>query len=180
MKKELISIVSAIENKEYWLNKSFLDDDLRTKVTNADILLVPIENFRDTESFSFTHETENIYLYLQESLPNEFKIEICVGDDFQVLALHADIKRMGIFLVSNVALPVILSLLASYIDRNYLSNPSPAPIVNNTVINQQIIINTTINIESTENNIISINYEGPAEDFQEYMQSAMKEINASE
>lgn len=179
MNKELITISKISKNKKYWLNKQFINEKLNLKISQADILLIPNENFRDTVSFSFTHEAENIYFYLQKNLPNEVSIEICVGDDFQVLALHADIKRMGTFLVTNVGLPILISLLASYIDRNYISNTAPVPIVNNITINQHTTVNTTINVELEENNIISISYEGPAKDFQEYMNNTVKELNAS-
>lgn len=179
MKKELVTISTINENKGYWLKKPFINDELNLKVSQADILLVPNENFRDTVSFSFTHEAENIFFYLQKNLPDEISIEICVGDDFQVLALHADIKRMGTFLVTSVGLPILINLLTSYIDKNYMADSTPIPIVNNITINQHITVNTTINVELEENKIISINYEGPAKDFQEHMNSTLKEINAS-
>lgn len=179
MKKELVTIFTTSEDKEYWLNKPFIDDELNLKVSQADILLVPNENFRDTVSFSFTHEAENIYFYLQKNIPNEMSIEICVGDDFQVLALHADIKRMGTFLVTSVGLPILVNLLTSYIDKNYIADTAPVPIVNNITINQHTTVNTTINVEIEENNIISINYEGPAKDFQKHMDNTLKELNVS-
>jgi len=179
MNQELVTIATIKENKEYWLNKPFINDELNLKVSLADILLVPNENFRDTVSFSFTHEAENIYFFLQKNLPNEISIEICVGDDFQVLALHADIKRMGTFLVTSVSFPILVGLLTSYIDRNYIANTVAAPIINNITINQYTTVNTTINVELEENNIISINYEGPAKDFQKHMNNTLNELNVS-
>lgn len=180
MKTDLISIHSIDKNKAYWVSQSFIDDGLKSKIESADILIVPLENFRGTNSFAFTSETEKIYFFLQQNLPSDLLFEICAGDDYQVLALHADVKRLGEFFVSNIALPVLLSLLASYIDRNYIAtSTTPNSIINHTIINQQIIVNATINIELSEENIIAITYEGPAEDFQKYMKKTMEDFNAS-
>lgn len=180
METDPISIHPITKNKKYWASQSFLDDDLKNKIKSADILIVPLENFRDTNSFAFTSETEKVYFFLKQNLPSDLLFEICAGDNYQVLALHADVKRLGVFFASNIALPVLLSLLASYIDRNYIAtSTTPEPIINHTIVNQQIIVNTTINVEISEENIIAITYEGPAEGFQKHMEKTMKDLNAS-
>ncbi len=174
MKNITLSTSSIEENRKYWLNQSFVDSELEKAIIEAHIMLIPFVNFRDTESFSFTHETENLYDYLSKKIPSDYSVIVCAGSEFQVIALHADVKRLGNIFVAYVVAPLAINLLSSYIDEHYLSSATPASIQNT------VIVNTIINVEVSDSNIVSMQYEGPAEDFKKFMNQKWQELNASE
>lgn len=117
-----LNIENTEENFDYWLNQEFISDDLKNKLGTADILLVPQIGFRDQDTPVFPVKTEELFTFLKNNSKNN-EIDICIEDkDYKELALHADLITLATFVVTSIALPVLVNLLSDYIKNKISSN----------------------------------------------------------
>ena len=104
------------KSKEYWLNRPYISEDLRNKLLNADILILPQEGYEKYDQPLFPNGTEDLLLYLKENAQGKFIVDICIeSKDYEELHLYEDLIIIGSFFVSAIFLPIITSLVASYI-----------------------------------------------------------------
>lgn len=108
-------IFKDIKNIEKYINKSYIPIDLKEQIQSTDIVILPIEGFRDYKKPLFPRGTENIYLYLKKNLPPRYKLEIAISDkNYKELSLHYDLIDLGIFMLKELMLPLFLNLLANF------------------------------------------------------------------
>jgi hypothetical protein len=121
MKERLLTDEQYIEIKqtdkgfEYWANRPFIGESLRKSILESDLILIPIENFRENTSPMFYQGTREVFQKLKDDLTNR-KIEAAIEDsDYKELVLHSDLLRLGCFLVDKIVLPLFLAWLYDYI-----------------------------------------------------------------
>ena len=108
-------IFKDIENIEEYTNKNYIPDNLKEQIQSADIVILPIEGFRNYKQPIFPRGTESIYLYLKKNLPSKYNLEIAISDeDYKELSLNYALIDLGIFMLKEVILPLFLNLLANY------------------------------------------------------------------
>ena len=73
-----LKITDATENFRTWLEKSYIDIELKNELSNASILIVPFENLRDSIGPVFPTGTDYLLQYFQKRLPQEISIDICI------------------------------------------------------------------------------------------------------
>ena len=176
---------------ENWLEKEFVNDELKTVLSNASILIVPFENLRDTSNpLLFPIGTENILAYFKENLPSEQIIDICISDElYQEFAFYSDYKRLGNFVVKAVAVPVFVGILSTYVYDKYIKEDNSKPqieIIDNsthTTVNNHIStlsdkkylepthIKFSVTIVDTLGTSKNISFEGPATEIDEALKS---------
>ena len=87
-----LKITDAAENFRTWLEKSYIDIELKNELSNASILIVPFENLRDSIGPVFPTGTDYLLQYFQKRLPQEISIDICISDSdyhtFKVDGMH--------------------------------------------------------------------------------------------
>lgn len=188
-----LRITNTAENFESWLNKSFIDDELKRLLAKASILIVPFENLRDTKIPPFPIGTEDILRYFKEHLPEGQIIDICISDeDYQVFEFNSHYKKIGKFVVLAVAIPAFANILSSYVYDNFIKSDETKPQVqivdnssHNTTINhistltdkkylEPTHIEFSITIVEVEGTSKNISYEGPASEIDNVLK-ALKE-----
>jgi hypothetical protein len=124
-----LTISNTNDTFENWLEKEFVNDDLKNILSNASILIVPFENLRNTPNpLLFAIGTENILKYFKENLPPEQLIDICISDElYQEFAFYSDYKRLGNFVVKAVAVPVFVAVLSAYVYDRYIKEDNSKP-----------------------------------------------------
>ena len=124
-----LTITDTTESFESWLNKEYVTDELRKLISDASILIVPFENLRNTQNpLLFPIGTEEILRYFKKELPSEQLIDICITDeDYQEFAFYSDYKRLGNFLVKDVAVPIFVTILSAYVYDNYIKKDNTKP-----------------------------------------------------
>lgn len=158
-------VIRDIKEIEDFVNKSYISNNLKNKLQSADIVILPIEKFREYENPLFPHGTENIYLFLREKLPQKYNLEIAIDDkDYKELALHHDLIYLGIFMSKEILLPLLLNLLANY---TYYKLPLKSK---QEKVKLKIIVTDKLK---------KIDYEGPAKDFK-LIAKKIKEISKNE
>jgi hypothetical protein len=115
-------IFKDIENLDEYINKSYFSDDLKNQIISSDIVILPMEGFRDYKGPLFPRGTESAYLYLKKNLPSKYNIEIAIYDeDYKELSVNYALVDIGIFMLTAVLLPLFLNLLANYIFYKFSS-----------------------------------------------------------
>jgi hypothetical protein len=140
-------------NFETWVNKKFITDNIRQQLSNKDVLIVPSEGFRDLKFPVFPVKTEEVFNFLKKEFPKDVSVDICIEDkDYKEVALHADLVIISTFIVTSVALPVLINVLSSYISKK-LFKPESAN------------VRVAITAVKKDGNAFNIEYEGPAKEF---------------
>ena len=128
--------VNEIEDgKLAWISRPYIPLSLKENLKVADILFIPLENFRPDYPLLFPEGTIDLYYKAVNELTN-FNIGICIEDhDYKEIALHNDIIRFGQFLVEYIAAPLFVSWLWSVIDSKSQKESNPIIEVNLIVVN---------------------------------------------
>lgn len=153
--KPVFEIENITERIEGLVEAVNISAALRRQVLEAGVIIYPQIGFREDNKPLFPQGTAEIFHYLQSKLDPKTVVEICIEDvDFKELVLHADLKRLGKFIVANVVLAAFINVMSNYI-YDYITSKSK-----NTNISISIMVVKTNGIVHKK-----INYEGSAQDF---------------
>ena len=188
-----LKITNTTETFESWLEKSFIDDELRRILVKSSILIVPYENLRDTKIPPFPVGTENVLRYFQEHLPQEQAIDICISDeDYRIFEFNSHYKKIGKFVVLVVAIPAFVNVLSSYVYDTFIKMDETKPqiqVIDNSTYNTTINhistltdkkylepthIEFSVTVIDTDGVSKNISYEGPATEIDNVLK-ALKE-----
>lgn len=115
-KEAELNVEETEQGFETWATKDYITSETAERIQNAQVLVLPVENFRDVEGPLFPSKTEEFYRYLRANVPKEHKVEICIEDeDYQELALHYDLIILAGLLVADVSFPIVLNVVSDYI-----------------------------------------------------------------
>lgn len=85
-------------------------------IKDANLLLLPYQNFRDGIDYCFTEYAEEFLGYINQSGEKTVKADIAITDDkYQVIEMHSMLLDIGIVILTNAVLPVALGLLTNYV-----------------------------------------------------------------
>lgn len=188
-----LKITDATENFRTWLEKSYIDIELKNELSNASILIVPFENLRDSIGPVFPTGTDYLLQYFQKRLPQEINIDICISDsDYQTFEFNNHYRRIGKFIIKSVAIPIFVGIISSYIYDKYIKSDESEPQIqvidnssNTTTINhigtltdkqylEPTHIDLSVTVESIDGTSKTIEYEGPATEIETVLK-ALKE-----
>lgn len=164
VEKEL-KITDTDVNFEVIYDKEYIPQKYLDSIKNANVLLIPHEGFRDKKGYYFPECTSEFYEYLRGK--EEIETEICIDDDeFQKLELHADIIYVATLIIQYVVLPVVTSIISSYLCDKIKSMNKKKKDVNTSV---HIIV-------EKKGRSKKIDYEGSVENFEEAMKTVENTI----
>ena len=188
-----LKITDATENFRTWLEKSYIDIELKNELSNASILIVPFENLRDSIGPVFPTGTDYLLQYFQKRLPQEISIDICISDsDYQTFEFNNHYRRIGKFVIKSVAIPIFVGIISSYIYDKYIKSDESKPLIqvidnssNTTTINhietltekqylEPTHIDFSVTVDSIDGTSKTIEYEGPATEIETVLK-ALKE-----
>lgn len=134
-KEESYYEVNEIDDVKFaWVSRPYISLSLKENLKGADILFIPLENFRPNYPLLFPEGTIDLYYKAVNELPN-LNIGICVEEhDYKEIALHSDILRLGQFLVEYIAAPLFVSWLWSVINSKSQKESNPIIEVNLIVV----------------------------------------------
>lgn len=149
----------SIYEKDY-IPKKYIED-----IKQANVLIIPNEGFRDKKGLFFPECTSELYQFLKST--SEIKTEICIDDDeFEKLELHADIVYVATLIVQYAVLPIVTSMIASYLYDKVKS-----------MNKEKDETNTNVHIIVEKNGKSKkVDYEGSIENFEEAMKTVEKTI----
>lgn len=119
------------------ISKNYIDSLRKEELNKSDILLLPLENFRENIPLCFHSGTRSLYLFLKENHP-EFKADLCIGKkEFKEIALHNDEFRLGTFLLECILAPTFVSVLSYYVKKNLSHKSDDKVTVNFIIVNDK-------------------------------------------
>jgi hypothetical protein len=137
------------ETKDYWAAIAQLSGGIKKLVLQSDVLIVPLQNYRENVELSFHQGTLGFHDYLKQSLSNQAIVEICIEDSqYQELALHSNEYRLNKLLVNVVIAPMIIGLLTNYAYDVLKANPTDT-------------VKTSLGIYKKDCSTIQLDYDGP-------------------
>lgn len=168
--KTTLRVTPSDSTFDYWLDKSFVPDSLRTQLAKANVLIVPQLGYLDYKGPLFPTGTEEFYHFLKEQDSEEFVVDICIDDDqFKSLArLHDEF-----YLPTMIIVPAVAHIFAHYvirfIDDRLRSGASK------TVIKSEVIIQDPETDKS-----VKVSYEGPASEYDEFVGSTLRLVESEQ
>ncbi|BDA80168.1 hypothetical protein LPTSP3_g30980 [Leptospira kobayashii] len=163
--EDKLTITESEIDFENWITKDFISPQLKSKLTESQILIVPTEGFREYKGPVFPVKTEEIFHYIKSNINNELIVDICTEDSqYRELALHSNLIVLGEFLVKTVALTIFLAVLSNYIYDNYVKKGSA-----------DSIVRLAITVERGKKKSVRVEYEGQASGFNQ-VSDKIKEI----
>lgn len=142
-----LKVTDSAESFQQWIDKEFVPKDMRTSLSECSILIVPFEDLRPNTPPVFPIGTEELYRYFKMNLPANATIDICIHESsYQEFAFYNDYKRLGNFIVKNVAIPVFVTVLAAYVYDKFIKQDDSKPQIQ--VIDQstKVTIDTDVSI----------------------------------
>lgn len=161
---ENLKVKTDICTRQAWMDMVQLPYELRDRVINAGLLIVPSQMV--AQPTAFMAGTMDLLAFLKSQLGD--KVEICISDDDYVeLELNSRTLRLGKFLVVSVLLPVFLNLLSNYIHERIKENLIPLAQIETVDFQKPTEVSFTIAVEDSTGKKKEFSYEGPAADFKE-------------
>lgn len=106
-----ISVKESDKGREYWLGRPWLAQR-RADVQQADVLIVPWEDFRENEPALFPKGAADLALRLAELGP--LSVELAVDEDqYQEILLHSKMHRIPTVLATLLVLPAFAGMLGN-------------------------------------------------------------------
>jgi hypothetical protein len=104
------------------LAKPYISDNLRQQLSQSNILLLPLENFREGTGIIFPIGTDEVFNYLRENSPDDVCVDILVEDgDYKEIALFSDfLIILGGFIVKFIGAPIFVNLVSNYLIKKIL------------------------------------------------------------
>jgi len=147
----------------YWKSRRYVSEDLRKKLKNANVLIVPFENFRDLPYPVFPVQTTELYHLIEDQHDSEIVADICIEDDnYKELALHADIIDIATLVVQCSVLPILTGMIANYLSKRLGNRIDKAR------------VRAKLFVEK-ENQTTMIDFDGPATTFEKTIHSLFQE-----
>lgn len=149
--------------------KPYISKDIVETINEADILILPVENFRDTGEFLFPEETDRLYHHFKkEASRNNLNVEICISDDdFQELEMHSECITIATILINIGAFDMAINIISSFLYEKLKSFN----------INKRANLSTNVSViveQKGKSKIVK--YDGSIENFDSVMKSVAKHI----
>lgn len=149
-----VLITDSSENFDTWINRKYISEELKNNLKKANILLVPNEGFRDKNIPVFPVKSEELFTYIKNRLPLDFKVDICIKDeDYKELALHTDLVILGSFVVTILAAPILVNIISEYIKQKILKDK------------EKRRVKVSLTVVDEEGKSKNLTYEGNTENF---------------
>jgi hypothetical protein len=140
---ENLEYATSDKTFETWVNKDFIPEEMRSSLLAKSILIVPDLSYKDQQGPFFTNLAEEVAEYFRTNLPSDITFDICVGNESEELSLNSDYRRIGDFIVKEMALPIFLTVISALIYDKYIKPDENKPSIN-IIQNIDHSINNTI------------------------------------
>jgi len=162
--KSKVEIYNARVGFEDVYHKDYLSPSLLESIQNADILLLPHEDFKGHKN-CFPEQTSQFYSFLKkEAVKHDISVDIGASDeDYKELELHADVVNIAEILVQWTLFPIVTGILSTYLYDLVMQRK------------MKMYVNVKISVEN-KGKTMTIDFEGDIENFERTMKSIKENI----
>ena len=123
-----LNITETQETFESFISKSFLSEETKLILANAQIVLTPFEELREKTPPVFPNGTEHLIRFFQERLPSNMVIDVAINtEEYQEFQFNNNYKRLGNFVVKQIAVPVFVSVFAAFVYDQFIKSDESEP-----------------------------------------------------
>mgnify|MGYP006443097387 CR=1 FL=1 len=152
------------KNFSTWSSKEFISDEVKKSISSKNVLIVPIENFRNYPNPVFPVGTEELFHYLKDNSDNKLNVDVCIDDeDYEELALHSDLIIIGSIIVTSFVAPIVVNLISSYLEDKWLKKSKK----------ESTQLKVEITVVDNDKGSKKFKYEGPANKFKETLNESI-------
>ena len=148
--------------------KPYFPTTLQEDISKANVLLIPLENFRNGIDALFPENTDDFLQFLKCNESLGLIPDIVISDEqYKKIEMHCDWLFLGIVLVEYVALPIFINILSNYLYDK----------IKNNKIKRDSIVEIEINVEETKTKKTKrIRYKGAADDVKKSLDDITEKI----
>ena len=149
------------------------DPELQNNLQAASVLIIPTDIGREHEGPVFPNTTREVYQRLREELDESAIVEAAVRDeDYEEFLFHSDdIILPVLFIAREILVPVVVSILASYIyDRLRKRGEQSA----------KSTVKSKIHVMRRNQDPMLIEYDGPAETFERSFLQILRDLDITQ
>jgi hypothetical protein len=163
-----LSISACEKSFSSFIDKSYIDNELKEQLLASNVLIVPNEGYGDlTDQVYFPAGTSDLYQYLYDRKDENLLIGVCIDEkDYKELSLHADWVYLAEFVVKDLLAPLLVALLADYIIHTLGKRAEQ------TSVKSKLIV-----VDTKDEHRIEYSYEGPASEYKEVMLGAISKFS---
>jgi hypothetical protein len=147
-----LSVTETEQGRAFWLEQGRARQHL-AKVTEADILIVPLKDFRERVPFIFHQNTDAFARFLASSLNGKATVEVMADDEEYVeITLHSAAFRFSPIIVGYVVAPLVVGLLTNYLYDVLKAEPGDS-------------VEMSLVIEDQKCRSVKVDFKGDVKDF---------------
>ena len=144
-----VDVSETSKDREYWAMRPWVSAEARLNVRDADILLIPWEDFREGRPALFPQGTTDFLRTLTQHFPERALVLAVDKTRFEEIALHARQTRWPTVMVTAVLLPLLVNVLTELAKKLVEEHPS------------QQTVQIGLIVEGKHGHCIEIDYNGP-------------------
>lgn len=144
-----LNVSDTDRNLQYWLAQPYVNEDLASKIQQADVLVLPWEDFRPDEPILFPNGSADFYRRIAKEVGPEYVTLVASADLYREIALHANVWRLPSLFVTVVALPIVLNVISSEIDSH--------------LFHKDDRVELNLVVSAANHQCVQIAYKGPAD-----------------
>lgn len=165
-----VKVRETDRNREYWMSRQYVPENLRDSISRAQLLLVPQEGFGDYAGPVFPVQTEELFQFLGEHAPPNTLVDICISDDdYRELALHDATVIVATILVTSFIAPIAVNLISEYLKRNILAKSKK----DTAEVRVRLLVDES---DRGKHRTTEISYEGPVSAFEKTMRDQVQKL----
>lgn len=151
LEKNYLSLNISDSNKslQHWLAQPYVNEDLASKIKQADVLVLPWEEFRPDEPILFPNGSADFYRRIAKAVGPERVAIVASADLYREIALHANVWRLPALFVTVVAFPILLNVISSEIDSH--------------LFHKDDRVELNLVVSASNHQCVQIAYKGPAD-----------------
>ena len=144
------------------------DPEFRDRLQAAEVLIIPTYRPSEHDGPLFPDTTRDVLQCLQEGLGDQAVVDAAVHDeDYRPFALYsADVFLPVLYIAEKVLLPLVISLLGSFIHDHLRNRGGPKPEDN---------AKCEIHYKDANGKLLELKYDGPAATLEQVVQQALGE-----
>lgn len=147
-----IEVSETEQHRAFWLAQGLAQQN-QEEVSAADVLIVPLKDFREKVPFVFHQDTIAVARFLGKALAGQAKVEVLADDEeFVEIALHSDEYRFSTMLVNYLVAPLVVGLLTNYLYDVLKAQPGDS-------------VEMSLIVEDQHCRAMKVNFKGDAKDF---------------
>ncbi|MDF2797387.1 MAG: hypothetical protein K0R85_131 [Devosia sp.] len=146
----VVEVQQSDFSRSYWVSRTWMSSASAAALQNADVIVVPWEDFRPNRPALFPEGTSDLVRHLRHGVSIGVAID---QDKYEEIALYSNAWRLPTLICTYAVIPLLVNLLSNEVDRRFIFKQEETPVS---------IVSVELIVEGPLGQCVSIKYNGPA------------------